>query len=67
MIKGGTHMKLWKELNHKEKAARSFFTTCIFAFLILIPNYPIGIYLGVLAINGSGTVYYLIKHTRNHS
>lgn len=60
-------MKLWKELNDKEKAARSFFALCIFALLAFIPNYPIGIYLGVLAINGSGTVYYLIKHNSNHS
>ncbi|ESU31866.1 hypothetical protein G3A_14425 [Bacillus sp. 17376] len=60
-------MKLWKELNYKEKAARSFYATCCFALLILIPNYPIGIYFGVMAFNGSGTVYYLIKHHRSNA
>ncbi|MFT9599553.1 hypothetical protein [Mesobacillus sp.] len=60
-------MKLWKELNYKEKAARSFFATCIFALLILIPNYPIGIYLGVMAFSCSSTAHYLIKHYKNYS
>ncbi len=60
-------MKLWKDLNDKEKATRSFFTTCIFALLILIPNYPIGMYLVVMGISCSTTVHYLIKHHRNYS
>lgn len=55
-------MKFWKELNYKERAIRSFYATCIFAFLILIPNYPIWIYVGILASNCASIVYNLMKY-----
>ncbi|SFJ70362.1 hypothetical protein SAMN04487936_103394 [Halobacillus dabanensis] len=60
--KSGRQMKLFEGLNYKEKALRLFFITCILSLTILIPDFPISIYvIGILALC-SGIAYNSIKH-----
>ncbi|MBW3110848.1 hypothetical protein KYJ26_03280 [Bacillus sp. MCCB 382] len=55
-------MKTYKELSYTQRAKRLIIPTCLLASFIIIPRYPIWIYVMVMSFMVGSIGYNLKKH-----
>jgi hypothetical protein len=60
--KGKYKLRYWKDLNYKERALRLFYPTVILALAILVPDFPVGLYVVGIVAMCVGIAYNFIKH-----